>query len=124
MYKEVKSGRLVIDTPHEFAMAAQTIVPAITTIYLPENEMLQEPNEIKNAPVVPDTLQIHKVARKFNSQGVAFIEFYKLSSESNPYFTQYYPNECDPVVCGHKKTNMSTTIRAHIAPGVAEIKTC
>ena len=103
MYKEVKSGRLVIDTLQEFAMAAQPLVPAITTIYLPESEMLQEPNEIENAPVIPETFQIHKVARKFNSQGFACIEFYKFSNESNTYFTQYYRVECDPVVCGHEE---------------------
>ena len=67
----------VIDALQEFAMAAQT-VPAITIIYMPESEMLQEPNEIENVPVVPETLQIHKVARKFNLQGVACIEFYSL----------------------------------------------
>ena len=75
VYKELKSGRLVIDTPQEFAMAAQTLVPTITTIYLPESEMLQELNATENVPVVPETLQIHKVARKFNSQAVACIEF-------------------------------------------------
>ena len=75
---------MIIDTPQEFAMAAQTLVPAITVIYLPESEMLKEPNEIENAPVVPETLQIHKVTRKFNSQRVPCIELYKLSNESNP----------------------------------------
>ena len=75
VYKEVPSGRLVIDIPQEFEMAAQTLVPAIT-IYLLESEMFQEPNEIENAPAIAETLQIHKVARKFNSQGVACIEFY------------------------------------------------
>ena len=62
VYKEVKSSRLVMDTPQEFKMAAQTLVLAITTIYLPESEMLQEPVEIENAPVVLETFQIHKVA--------------------------------------------------------------
>ena len=75
---------MVIDTPQEFAMVAQTLVPAITTIYLPESELLKAPNEIEDAPVVPETLQIHKVTRKFNSQGVPCTEFYKLSNESNP----------------------------------------
>ena len=51
-----------MDTPQEFKMAAQTLVLAITTIYLPESEMLQEPIEIENAPVVLETFQIHKVA--------------------------------------------------------------
>ena len=103
VYKEVKSGRLVIDTSQEFAMAAQTLVPAIPTIYLPESEILQELNEIENAPVVPETLQILKVVRKFNSQGVSCIEFYKLPNESKLYSTQYYRNECDPIVCGHEE---------------------
>ena len=62
VYKEMPSGRLVIDTPQEFEMAAQTLVPAIT-IYLLESEMFQEPNEIENAPAIAETLQIHKVAR-------------------------------------------------------------
>ena len=103
VYKEVKSCRMVIDTPQEFAMAVQTLVPAITTIYLPERKMLQEPNEIENANVVVETLQIRKVAKKFNSQGVVCIQFCKCSNESQPYFTQYYRNECDPVVCGHEE---------------------
>ena len=40
VYKEAKSVRLVIDTPQEFTMAAQTLVPPITNIYLPKSEML------------------------------------------------------------------------------------
>ena len=52
VYKEVKSGRFVMDTPQEFKMAPQRLVPAITTIYLPESEMLQEPIEIENDPAV------------------------------------------------------------------------
>ena len=61
--------------------------------FLPESEMLQEPNETENAPVVLETLKVHKAARKFNSQGVVYTEFYMLSKESKPYFTQYYRNE-------------------------------
>ena len=123
VYKEVKSGRLIIDTPQEFAMVAQTLVPAITTIYLPESEMLQEPNEIENAPVVPEKLQIHKVTKRFNSQGVACIEFYKFSNEHKPCFTQYYRNDCDPVVCGHEEDKYVDDNTCVIAPGVTEIQT-
>ena len=103
VYKEVKSSRLVIDTPQEFSMAAQTLVPPITTIYVPKNETIQEPNEMENTPVIPKIFQIQKVVRKFNSQGVACIEFYNLPNESKPYFTQYYRNECDQVVCEHEE---------------------
>ena len=94
VYKEVKSSRLVIDTPHEFSMAAQTLVPPITTIYVPKNETIQEPNEMENTPVIPKIFQIQKVVRKFNSQGVACIEFYNLPNESKPYYV-------DENTCAH-----------------------
>ena len=79
----------------------------------------------RESPCSTKTLQIHKLARKLNSQEVACIEFYKLSNESKAYFKQYYRNECDPVsFMDTKKTNMSTTIRVHIASGLTEIQTC
>ena len=92
IFKEVKSGRLIIRTPEEFAVAAQTLVPSITTIYLPISEMLKEPVDIENAPKIPETLKVHKVQRSFDRNSVPVLKFSKLSNEI-PFFSQYYSRE-------------------------------
>ena len=97
VFKEVKNNRLKVKSPQEFAVAAQNLVPSIETTYMSLQEMLEEPADIEASPKIPDTLQIHKLKRKFNQRGVAYIEFSKLSIDE-PYFTQYYQ-----AVCGHKE---------------------
>ena len=107
VFKEVKSGRLSVSSPKEFASAAKDLVPSIITIYLPIAEMLEEPHDIENSPKIPETLQIHKVKCSFSAQGTPFIEFSKMSNE-DPCFTQYYGD-----VCGHKKANTDENTCGH-----------
>ena len=89
VFKQVKSRRLSVNSPKEFAAAAQDLVPSITTLYLPIAEMLEEPHDIDNSPKIPETLQIHKLKRSFNLQGIPLMEFSKMSNE-DACFTQYY----------------------------------
>ena len=100
VFKQVKSGRLTVNSPKEFAAAAQDLVPSITTLFLPIAEMLEEPHDIDNSPKIPETLDIHKVKRSFNLQGIPLMEFSKMSNE-DACFTQYYGD-----VCGHKKADI------------------
>lgn len=103
VYQHVKSGRVVISTPKEFAVAANEFVPSISTMFLPVIDIPEEPENVKSAPSIPGTLTIHQIKRKKNDQGVWFLEFFKLSTESEPFFTQFYREETDPIVCGHDK---------------------
>lgn len=80
-------------------------------MYLPLSEVLQEPEGIHDAPKIPDTLKVHMVRRKFNLHGVPLIEYYKLSNDETPFFTQFYGNKLD--ICGHRKEEIDENTCAH-----------
>ena len=68
VFKEVKSGRLSIKTPRQFAEAADKLV-AIDCLYLPEDGLLNEPDNIKiESPKIPDTLKIHSGKKSGHSK--------------------------------------------------------
>lgn len=46
--------------------------------------------------------QIHKIVRCISKEKIPYLEFYKLASNREPFFTQYYRTEGDPIVCGHE----------------------
>ena len=48
VFNAVKSGKVVVNDPAEFAMAAVNIVSGVHTIYLKESDLLMEPEEINN----------------------------------------------------------------------------
>ena len=106
LFQEVKSSRLTVSTPKEFSDAAQKLVPSITSVYLPLSKILKESDDINEAPKTPETLQIPKVKRSCNLQGIPLIEFFKLSNEELPYHTHYYGKPTDPDVCGHRESNV------------------
>ena len=33
------------------------------------------------------------------------MEFFRLFSDEDPFYTQYYRNDDDPIVCGHRSFN-------------------
>ena len=107
VFQEVKSGRLTVSTPKEFSDATQKLVPSITSVYLPLSKILEEPDDINEAPKIPETLQIHKVKRSCNLQGIPLIEFFKLSNEELPYHTHYYGKPTDLDLCGHRESNVN-----------------
>ena len=113
VFREVKSGRLSVNTPEQFAAAAARLVPSIASIYLPTEEMLIEPAEMSNDPAIPETLKIHKVKRNINEQNIPYLEFFKLSSDEIPHFTQYYRKDSDPFVCGHHNSDIDENTCGH-----------
>ena len=85
----------------EFAEAADKLVK-IDSLYLPEEDLLDEPESTKTeAPKIPDTLKIHKVVRKENIRNVTYLEFFKFSSDTEPFYRQFYRKPEDTIVCGH-----------------------
>ena len=72
---------------------------------MPIKNMLEEDKKMANAPPrsprIPETLQVHKLVRKITKDNVPFIEFFKLSRDDTPAYTQYYRSKKDPQVCRH-----------------------
>jgi len=103
VYREVKSGRLTINAPKEFANAASDLVKKIVSLYLPVDEMLDEPSFVKDAPKIPDTLKVHKVVRSKNRNNIPYFDFYKLSNDIEAFHRQYYGQTSNSIVCGHEE---------------------
>ena len=56
-------------------MHASRLIKSIITLYLLKKDIFEEPGGIENAPYTKDTLDVHKVKRKRNDQGIIFLEF-------------------------------------------------
>ena len=46
-----------------------------------------EPDNIENAPKIPETLSIHKVTRSFNEDNICFIDFFCVANDDHQFFT-------------------------------------
>ena len=99
VFKEVKSGRLSIETPKEFAEAADRLCK-VDCLYLPIDLYLDEPEGIDDAPEIKGILKIHQIIRKFE-RGVAYLNFFKLSGSDEQFYRQFYKTDPDQQVCGH-----------------------
>ena len=80
----------MIKNAKDFAEYANKTISGITSIYMPINELLTEPDNIENAPKIPETLSIHKVTRSFNEDNIRFIDFFPVANDDDPFFTQFY----------------------------------
>ena len=74
LFRCVLSNQIVINTPQEFAEYANSICD-VECLYFPEEEMLEEPDFVKDATPIPDTMKTHKVERNFSKHGVAYNKF-------------------------------------------------
>ena len=102
VFRDVKSGKCTNNTPKEFAEYANKRLNSITTLYLPESELYVELKEVASAPKIAHTLQIHKIVRRLNKNGIFYLQFFYLASDETPFYTQYYWKEGDPEICGHE----------------------
>ena len=93
VYRRVLAGDIVIDNPEQFAAFAHEVCN-VDSLFLPDEYLIQEPEQIKYAEPIPHTLQTHKVIRCFNERNVPFLKFFYLSSDAEPHFTQWYGREC------------------------------
>ena len=89
IYWDVMSEKCVIDIPKQFAEYAESAVRGITSLYLPTEEVLKEPDDIGNSPRITDTLQIHIVKRCFDNRKVCFLEFYNLATDNEPFLPNF-----------------------------------
>lgn len=105
VFRKVKSGQTVIYTPEEFAKAAMQFVPSIKTKYLPKESEITEPEGIETAPLIKETLKIHKLERCLNQRNECSIKFYKTAADEEPLYTQWY-SKTGGLICGHKESDV------------------
>ena len=91
VFRHVKSGKSLINTPKEFSTYADKIIGGVTSLYLAADEVLEEPAETEKAPKIPQTLQIHKVKRLYDNHNVCYLKFYKIASDEVPMFKHALP---------------------------------
>ena len=77
----------MIKNAKDFAEYANKTISGITSIYMPINELLTEPDNTENAPKIPETLSIHKVTRSFNEDNICFIGFFSVANDDHQFFT-------------------------------------
>ena len=102
IFRKVKSGFVMIDSPFEFHQAIQKIVPLIKSVYLPDTDVLNEHENIEQeSKKIPGTRKVHHVER-FEVKGVNGLKFFYLAEDEQPFYTQWYSNAKDVVICRHK----------------------
>ena len=63
----------MIDGAKDFAKYANKIVNGISCLYLTENKIMAEPQDIKTSPKIPRTVKVHKVLSTYNEDNVCKI---------------------------------------------------
>ena len=94
VYRDAMSNKYMIKNAKDFAEYTNKTISSITSIYMPMYELLTEPDNIENAPKIPETLSIHKMTRSFN-EDVCFIDFFRVTNDDDPSFTQFYRKDDD-----------------------------
>ena len=97
LFRQVKSGRVIINSAKELSVAANKFVPPIATLFQKEKDLLCEPDHINQSPSIPATLQIHKFVWSIRAEGGTIIDFYFLSNGEELCHTQSYSER----KCGH-----------------------
>ena len=110
IFQQVKSKKCVINGAKDFAEYTNKIINDISCLYLAENEIMAEPQDIETSPKIPRTLKVHTVLRTYNEDNVRKMEFYELADETDPFHIQWYRNEGDPEAYGQNQLPLSYEI--------------
>ena len=68
------------------------------------DRLLEEPEDVKYVKPIPDTPKVHKSIIRMDISCFA-IDFFRLSSDVDPYHTQWYSK-----TCGHKVIRQLTVV--------------
>ena len=101
VFQDVKSGKTQITDAESFAKYADNTINGIKSLYLPECDVFEEPDDIEDAPKIAGTLEVHKIVREFNDDNVCKLKFFKLATDEKPFYQQWYRRPGDPEVCDH-----------------------
>ena len=87
IYRYAMSYKCVIKSPNEFSNYANKVVNGITSLYLPEDDLLTKVDHIEEVLKIPETLSIHMLVRNFNEDSICSIQFFNLAVDIEPFFT-------------------------------------
>ena len=73
----------------------------IKSLYLPLDNVLQEPSDIDLAPKIKSTLEVYCERREFTIDGIAKLKFLKMALDKEPFYEHYYRKQGDPEACDH-----------------------
>ena len=93
----------MINDAKDFAEYVNKIIYGIFWLYLAENEIIAESQDIETSPKIPRTLKVHKVLRTYNEDNVCKMEFYDLADQTDPFHIQRYCKEGNPEIFGHNQ---------------------
>ena len=75
----------MINGAKDFPEYANKIINGISCLYLVENEIMAEPQDIETSPKIPRTLKVHKALRTYNEDNVCEMEFHELADKTDPF---------------------------------------
>ena len=103
VYRAVMAGREVIKTPEEFAKCADRLVKGVHCVYQPIEEMLEEPEYIKEAPYSTNMqiLKVHKAHRVITRNGFHCMQLYFIATDGESFHDQWYKKDDGTEPCGH-----------------------
>ena len=79
----------MINSANDFAEYANKIINGVSCLYLAENEIIREHQDIEISPKLPSTLKVHKVVRTYNEDNVCKMNFCELANEVNLFHIQW-----------------------------------
>ena len=82
MYRDVKSGKTIINDAKGFAEYADKTIKGISSLYMLSDDVIVEQEETKTAPKIPETLKIHKFVRCMEKGKDTSFHFYYLQPAS------------------------------------------
>ena len=101
VFRDVKTGKVVIKDAKHFSTYAGSTLKGITSLYMPIEEILEEPKNVISSPQISGTLKVQKIAHSFTNNGVCKLEFFRTAANSTPFHEQWYKKEGYADVCGH-----------------------
>ena len=86
VFKKVKSGHVLVNSPKDFADASAKFLPTISMVYLTTDGIMDEPEGTVDARAIKGTLKIHMFRRRI-VHGIHGIDFFEMASDSEPFHT-------------------------------------
>ena len=91
VFRQVKSGQIIINLAEDFCKAANHFCPSVPTLFQKSYLILSEPSDIEEALIIPGVLRIHKFTRgPPTATGETQINFFFLTNSKEPCCTQKY----------------------------------
>ena len=94
----------MVHRPKEFSDAAMKFASSIIIVYLPKSDEIVAPENIHQAPSIPETLSVHKFVRQINDKEDDNIEFFNTAVYQEAFHIQWCKRTYD-VACGPEKSN-------------------